>query len=64
MPEANPKEYPKWIDHPTNDRGTTRDGKRIPERVLVNDAKEEAKVLGKVEEKEDKKSEEKKWPNK
>ena len=40
-------EYPKWIDHPTKTRGMTADNKRIPERVLVKDEKEEAEVLGK-----------------
>lgn len=35
-------EYPKWIDHPTDNVGLSRDGKRIPKRILVQDAKEEA----------------------
>lgn len=34
--------YPKWIDHPTDSVGTTKDGKRIPVRFIVQDAKEEA----------------------
>lgn len=35
-------EYPKWIDHPTEEAGKSKDGKRIPLRILVKDAKEEA----------------------
>ena len=48
MSEENKSEYPKWIDHPTKNRGMTVDNKRIPERVLVKDEKEEAEVLGKA----------------
>lgn len=40
-------EYPKWIDHPTEDAGKTKDGKRIPVRFIVQDAKEEAKYYPK-----------------
>ncbi len=61
---VNPKEYPKWIDHPTDEVGKTKDGKSIPVRVLVQDAKEEAKLLGKVDKDKETKEPEKKWPNK
>lgn len=35
--------YPKWIDHPTDKDATGR----FPVRVLVEDEKEEAELLGK-----------------
>lgn len=43
----NENEYPKWIDHPTEEVAKTRDGKSIPKRILVKDAKEEAKYYPK-----------------
>ncbi len=71
------KEYPKWIDHPSDVNRTTKDGTKVMERVLVHDAKEEAKVLGKVKYEDDPKKEDsgkkeeakkeevkKQWPNK
>ncbi len=38
--------YPKWVDHPTEIEGKTKDGTPIPKRVMVADEKEE-KALGK-----------------
>ncbi len=40
-------EYPKWVDHPTEVNRVCKDGTKVMERVLVQDAKEEAKVTGK-----------------
>lgn len=37
----NDKEYPKWIDHPTDYVAITKDNKPIPKRILVLNAKEE-----------------------
>jgi len=37
MTKTTDKEYPKWVDHPHEIRGKTKDGKPIPQRVLVAD---------------------------
>lgn len=54
-------EYPKWIDHPTDNRGMTRDNQRIPARILVKDDKEEESYYPKEDAKEEAKP---KWPSK
>jgi hypothetical protein len=45
-------EYPKWVDS-KNEIAKTKDGKPIYERVLVQDADEEAEVTGKTAAKKD-----------